>query len=1014
MRDSFFSLPGIESDKESTVLLLLAQSVFLGIFFGAFDISAHSLFLAIFDEKMMARGYVLSGIAGIILTSLYTRFHTRLEFRNFTVTNILFVTLFTLILWIALILNPAEWVIFIVFIMLGPLNILAILGFRKTTGRLFTSRQGDRLLELADTGLISGIIIICYAIPVLISFRFGLHNIILISASSVFVAAIIQMIIGNRFRYSGSDGDMRPDISKVRKPVFTAFYEDRYTGIIALFIALSVITAFFIQYSFIAVTRVQYPSGEDLAGFLGIFTGSVMSLTLLVKLFVFKYLIRNYGLRTCLAISPVILAAIVLIAISFGIIMGYTPESVAGFLIFFIILALSRLLSVSLKTSVEFPSLGVIYQTIDEKIRYKFQSGFNGTINEIAAVISGLLLTGLGILGFIRLIHFSVIIFFLILIWIFVAFRLYMEYKKALRKNLETVGHMKSGTDFLDERYIYKSRFSANRNFRKDYFSLISGDYSALEKNTNKWYYENIIIQSDRKKDFTLIPVLKKITNNSTINDRVRQQASDEVKTLEKLLSDLNIADDRITSSRKTLAGTRQPQTTEILRLLRDNSIEAKRLAIFMIGKFKFYEMLSDVCECLNIPGLETDASAVLQTFGSGAGDDLERFYLISSGNSNTSKIILRLLGSTNSKESFGFLFSRLWSNSRQLKEVAVNCLIEGKFKASGEDKERLLILISETIGIMTWNLSAKVCLENNNDIFLLELMNKEIERWNNFLFNILSITYDSDYIDKIRINLKRSSVESVTLALELIDLVIDDAIKPKLISLLNAGKDTEKLKNLHNYFPGDVQKYNKLLEYILNRDYNLISVWTKASTLRSISAIEDIEMAESVIALLFSPEILLQEESVNLMSRTNPKLYKSVSHRLPDSTRKRLDRIINGEISEMELLFEKVSFLSNYFIEIPEEELLPLAGVMKYTKEPGKGLSPFDNDCIIWSVSDKKHSERVSLYYYGEMKAQEADFIGKDHSSYYSIPLSNIEEYINQHPEKSSVILRYIENIDE
>ena len=64
MRDKLLSALGIESGEESMVLMLLTQSVFLGIFFGAFDISAHSLFLSIFDEKMMARGYVVSGLAG--------------------------------------------------------------------------------------------------------------------------------------------------------------------------------------------------------------------------------------------------------------------------------------------------------------------------------------------------------------------------------------------------------------------------------------------------------------------------------------------------------------------------------------------------------------------------------------------------------------------------------------------------------------------------------------------------------------------------------------------------------------------------------------------------------------------------------------------------------------------------------------------------------------------------------------------------------------------------------------
>jgi hypothetical protein len=117
MREKLLSALGIETGEESMVSMLLTQSVFLGIFFGAFDISAHSLFLSIFDEKMMARGYVVSGVAGIFLTALYTGLQSRMKFRNFATLNLGFVTALSLLLWIAIVLSPAKWVIFLVFIM---------------------------------------------------------------------------------------------------------------------------------------------------------------------------------------------------------------------------------------------------------------------------------------------------------------------------------------------------------------------------------------------------------------------------------------------------------------------------------------------------------------------------------------------------------------------------------------------------------------------------------------------------------------------------------------------------------------------------------------------------------------------------------------------------------------------------------------------------------------------------------------------------------------------------------
>ena len=119
--------------------------------------------------------------------------------------------------------------------MLGPLNILAMLGFWGTTGRLFTLRQGKRLFGLVDAGLIIGIIISCYTIPVLLSFKFESHNILLVSASSVLVATIIQILIGARFRLVSGASDQKNEMTTEKKSFFSVFREDRYTRIMGDF-----------------------------------------------------------------------------------------------------------------------------------------------------------------------------------------------------------------------------------------------------------------------------------------------------------------------------------------------------------------------------------------------------------------------------------------------------------------------------------------------------------------------------------------------------------------------------------------------------------------------------------------------------------------------------------------------------------------------------------------------------------------------------------------------------------
>ena len=154
-------------------------------------------------------------------------------------------------------------------------------------------------------------------------------------------------------------------------------------------------------------------------------------------------------------------------------------------------------------------------------------------------------------------------------------------------------------------------------------------------------------------------------------------------------------------------------------------------------------------------------------------------------------------------------------------------------------------LLISDIVGIITWNLSAKRCLESNNDTVLLREIGKELNRWSKFLINILSITYDVAAVTRIRKDLEFETMESVHHAHTIIDIIVDETIKAKIIYLLDVIPDDEKLRNLNRFFPVEIPDYNKLLEDILKRDYNLLSLWTKACVLRHLSGIRDNEMAE-------------------------------------------------------------------------------------------------------------------------------------------------------------------------
>ncbi len=1015
MKDRLFQLLGIEPEEWSLVSMLLMQSIFLGIFYGAFDISAHSLFLSIFDEKMMARAYVISGLAGIIMTSLYTWFQARITFRHFATSNLVVLSIITLVLWLALLFNPSNTVVFTVFVMLGPINILAMLGFWGTTGRLFTLRQGKRLFGLIDAGLIIGVIVSCYAIPVLLTLNFQSHNILLISTLSIFFAAIVQLVIGRRFTFITSGTAEKSEKDKG----LAIFRKDRYVRIMAIFITLSVMTAFFVQYSFMAVTREQYPLEEDMARFLGLFTGSMMIFTLLLKVLVFSYMIRNYGLKTCLAISPVLVAGFTALAIIIGMTMGYS-QATSGFVIFFLLLALSRLFSKSLKDAIESPSFKVIYQTVEEKNRFRVQSGIDGTINEISALSSGLLLAGLGALSFVTLIHFSWVLFAIIAAWILVAFRLYIEYRKSIRNSLETTTGYDSEQLTIHDWGNLGNKAAGILLFKTEYFRLACGKLDSIEKTGNRWFFQNMLDYSESTLDPSLLPALQKIASSGSIEEGLRQRSAGIIDQIEEsggnpgLLSGKTRAirlSEKIINARKNLADSRMPQTTEILRLLRDNNIDSKRYALFMIGKFRMTDMLSEVSNCLSMSGLENDAFNVMESFGADAHEELLRLFMSSSGNNELSRAVIRLMAGSSSEETSEFLYSRLWSNARPLRELAAIKLVECGFRPNPEEKDKLNQMISDTIGIIIWNISARLCIVRQDEPVMLNSIEKEIQSWDTFLFNILSIAYDQASIEKIRLNLESGTVGSVNYALEMVDIVIDDSIKPKLVAYIDSVPDEEKTRNLHQFYPGEITEFEFLLEDIINRDYNLIGIWARACALRTSAGLFRNSFAESVIALLFSPEKILQEEAARLISRSKPELFGEIKGRISIKNRDELSLIISGEKSSQDLLFEKVSFLSQLFPEIPEDTLIILAGSVKFSPDPLKVKLEPANDHIVWNIKEGQ-AEKMS-YVTQDDTAGDKSFMqgGPDNPYLYVLRLGDLEEFYRSYPEYSYEIYRYLDN---
>ena len=987
MRNRILHFLGVEAGEESMVSLLLYQSVFLGLFYGAFDISAHSLFLAVFDETIMARAYIVSGLAGIVLTTVYSYIQTRMQFKNFAVVNLLIVTSLTLLLWLVLVFTPSRVVIFALFVMMGPLNILALLGFWGTTGRLFSLRQGKRLFGLVDAGIIAGIIVSSYAIPLLLTFGFDTHNIILLSAVAVFCATIMQFSLGRTHAIGNTSGERRGSVKKV----LTLFRSDSYVLNMGWYIAFSVMTAFFIQYSFMAVTREQFPQEADMARFLGLFIGSMMIFTLFLKTFLFSYLIKTYGLRIILLLPPVLMMVFTAAAAGLGSALGYTQTS-GGFILFFLLLALSRLFSKAVRDSVETPSFKVIYQTLSEKIRYDVQSIIDGTVNEIAALTSGLILSVLGIIVIGKLISFSWVLLLITAIWAFFGFRLYVEYRKSIIRSLDDAVIKSEEKEAEDTVKPSVGKFYLRFRIRPKYPELIRQQYNVLKEEHGEALSEELVSIARDSCDPFIKEAVKWISENENYGEGLRNRAKE---TLIYLREDCAVFYDPFIGGAagpdavELVRATRTPHPAVLLRMLRDSSLSTRRTALMLIVRHDITDMIHEVCELLPVRETALDALAVLDYFGVKAFSEIYRHFMKSSGNIPLMKNLLMLLGKNCYHESEQLIYQMLGSNSKDIKCRAVSILAANGFRIPEKDRDRMHQIISETVGTITWYIQTMVALAKAENEELTEAVKAEMLWWYDFLFSLLSLTYEAQYIHKIRENLETGTVESVNFALEMIDIVLDESIKARVAYCIDISDNEEKLRSLYSFYPGYVPSYEDLLAEIINRDYNLSDLWTKAMAVRSVAKAPDMsDNLMTLSALLFSPGRLLVEEAARVMKEINDTELLEVSLRVSSLNAKVIEDIRNNTISDEDFLINKIRFLMAGLGLIRTDDLIPLAE--KFSFYSGPSIPAANND---------------ALYYFKLCEAGSSDIRG-----YYIVQQQDLAEYLSLNPEYLDETSAFIE----
>ena len=177
MIKGFLQFLGGEPGEEKPMLLLLGKGFFMGILLATYQIGAETLFLNVMGDEWLGTAFFAAGGAGIISTAIFVFLQRKINYSTLVLSTTFIILIFiggirAAFEFMAYEGEQGEFVLlpFILFVMIGPVTTIILIGFWGIFGRIFDLRQSKRIIGGIDTGQLMATMIAFFSIPVLTQF----------------------------------------------------------------------------------------------------------------------------------------------------------------------------------------------------------------------------------------------------------------------------------------------------------------------------------------------------------------------------------------------------------------------------------------------------------------------------------------------------------------------------------------------------------------------------------------------------------------------------------------------------------------------------------------------------------------------------------------------------------------------------------------------------------------------------------------------------------------------------
>jgi ATP/ADP translocase len=907
MKARLLKLLDIEPDESGRVSLLFAMGFFMGMFIATMSVASQSLFLNSFNETTeLPIAFVVSGLFGLMATLIYNFLQNRISFPLLATVSLLTVGIITTFIEFGEgFFSDPRYMYAFSFTQILPFSFIVYLVFWGSFGRLFNLRQSKRLVGSVDIGAMIATFIAFFSIPLLLKF-------LQLQPRSLYTIALVSIIIFLGFfiylslRHLNKARSFAQEKQMYKKLDIKDFIKNRYILFMSLFIIFSMMAITFVDYSFFNVTTLFMDTAE-LANFISYFEGTIVVFSFFFQVLATDRIQAEYGMRVSLLVSPLLIGFFTTAALILGLILGFAPAD-NYFVVFFMMIAISKLFIRSLKEALDNPTFKLYLLPIQSKIRIDVQTKIEGVVTAFASVVAGGFIILITQSGLFNLIYITVFTLPLIALWFFVTNKMHKSYRHTLQTTLST---NKEAADVM-----VTKEYTMNEVLEKEVSStaeekVIYG-LKLMEK-LEPTLFENTVIRltdSENRKvrkfaeeKIVELGIQKDLVKSEIRNLAKQAQTESEDSDLlsispEKLmkLSKSPKQSDRLLAAKLLRKLVSQKTIFILLELLRDIDPKVRFEALLTARKTKQSEAWPVLIEMLSSTMYGHHAAAALKEAGEKVLTTLEAAFHKSGQTDLVMLRIVQIMGRIGGNRALQLLWRKADYPDKRIVKQILYSLRYINYRAQGREVREVFNLLETEISKTMWNLAALGELpEDEHYKFVRQALQEEVVQNYDQISMLLSILYDPQSVELVRENIETGDPDNIAFAMELLDLFVDAELKPKLFPLLDDSSVEDKLQLLQLYYPRESYTPIQVVNYILNRDFNLNNRWTKVCAIHASAYMPGFRVSRGLIAQVFNSDRLLQETAAWVVFNKDKKMFGDIRERLPLRDRKFLDSSIEN-----------------------------------------------------------------------------------------------------------------------